>query len=733
MSYYDKSREVPQVPSNLNPHAWEMADLANQPPNGPQLTPHADTNPTVTPYLGLRARLSQVWLNRWTILLLLVLFRVVVLTGTVNDNLDEAKAKALSACTKVEDVGSAMASMPHYLSVGVNSLAADGISSAVRGMVSILMMILTGVEALIVFIINMYVGTYACLIGSFIHGGLDVATHVVEGATQTMNEGISAVTGTLTTDFKKFSDALNGIIDKVNQGTGGVLGGLGITFPTLPDITTYTKELGDIKFDSQEFVKDIVQLNKTIPTFAEAENFTKNAISVPFDLVKQQVNASFGAYVFDKSVFPVAQKQALSFCSNNSFLNDFFTTLFELVAKAKIIFIVVITILAIGSMFFFAYLEIRRWRRERQRARIFTEKGFDSMDVVYMASRPFTSGVGVRIAGWLRGTQRRYLWARWAVAYGTSLPALFVLSLAMAGFFSCLCQYLLLRSIQQQAPALATQVGDFANEVVTTLTDVSTNWSDSSNAVITKLQNDINHDVFGWVLNATTAVNDTLNTFDEEINKGITEVFNNTILMNTARDLVNCLVTRKIESIEQGLTWVHDNAHVTLPLFPNDTFSQGAAGSVKGDNDLTSFLATPSSVTTDEISSAVDHVVATLQNSIVQEALISTVLLFIYILVVLIGIIRALVGMAAQDKTRAEGGQRYLVNPPLQQQHRPPPPPPVATVSRQPTVQDEVEEEESPAYEDVVYAGTVPRGKVSAASRYPVDHKRKSSYPEFDH
>ncbi|KAK3680886.1 plasma membrane fusion protein PRM1 [Podospora appendiculata] len=731
MSYYEKSREVPQVPSNLNPHAWEMADLGNQPPNGPQLTPHTDTNPAVTPYLGLRARLSQVWLNRWTILLLLVLFRVVVLTGTVNDNLDEAKAKALSACTKVEDVGSAMASMPHYLSVGVNSLAADGISSAVHGMVNILMMILTGVEALIVFIINMYVGTYACLIGAFIHGGLDVATHVVEGATQSMNEGISAVTGPLTTDFGDFQNALNGIIDKVNQGAGSIIKGAGISLPTI-DITKYTKELGNIKFDDQQFVKDIVKLNQTLPTFAEAENFTKNAISIPFDLVKQKVNSSFGGYAFDKSVFPVAQKQALSFCSNNSFLNDFFTTLFELVAKTKIIFIVVIIILAIGSMFFFAYLEIRRWRRERQRARIFTEKGFDSMDVVYMASRPFTSGVGVKIAGWLRGTQRRYLWARWAVAYGTSLPALFVLSLAMAGFFSCLCQYLLLRSIQQQAPALATQVGDFANEVVGTLTEVSTNWSDSSNAVITKLQNDINDDVFGWVLNATTAVNDTLNTFDEEINKGITEVFNGTILMNTARDLINCLVTRKIESVEAGLTWVHDNAHVTLPLFPNDTFSQGASGSVKGDNDLTSFLATPSSVTTDEISSAVDHVVATLQNGIIQEALISTVLFFIYILVVLIGTIRALVGMAVQDKTRAEGGQRYLVNPPLQQHHRPPPPPPAAAASRQATVQDELEEE-SPAYEDVVYAGTVPRGKVSAASRYPPDHKRKSSHPELDH
>jgi hypothetical protein len=117
----DKFR-FPDLPSSLRSDSVELDDLRKH-----QAARLADTNPYIHPYLGLRARLSQIWINRWTILLLLVLVRVLLLIGSLNDNIGEAKLKALSACTKVEDIGSAMASMPHYLSVGVNDLSAKGI------------------------------------------------------------------------------------------------------------------------------------------------------------------------------------------------------------------------------------------------------------------------------------------------------------------------------------------------------------------------------------------------------------------------------------------------------------------------------------------------------------------------------------------------------------------------------------------------------------------------------
>jgi hypothetical protein len=637
----------PDVPASLQHDSFEMSEFDKQ---QPPLRPYADTAPEVTPYLGLRARLSQIWFNRWTVLLLLVLVRVLIALATLNEQIGDAKVKALSACTKVEDIGSAMASMPHYLSVGVNSLAADGISKSIHALVEVLMMILTGVEQLILFIINMYVGTYACLIAAFIHGGLDAAVGAVDGTVDAFNDNIGKITGEISSDIQSVQDL-------INKAFSTIKGIPGISVPKI-DITSRLDDLKNIQIDDTKFIGGLQQLNTSIPTFDQVENFTKEAISIPFDLIRNKLNNSFASYEFDKTVFPVAEKQGLSFCSDNSFLNDFFQSLFELAAKAKIAFIVVITILAIGAIFLMAWLEIRRWRRQQRHAYVFSKHGYDPMDVVYIASRAFTATFGIKLASRFSG--KRQLWARWAWAYATSLPALFVLSLAVAGFFSCMCQAILLRSLQKEAPALASQVGDFAGEVVGTLQNVSDNWARSANGVVTKFNTDINDELFGHVRNATAAVNNTLTTFEDEMNTAIDAVFKDTILYNTVKNVIRCLIGIKIDTVEAGLTWVHDHAHVNFPLFPNDTFSQGASDSIHGDSELTSFLATPASVTTDEISGAVDHVVKALRNSIIQEALISTMLLLVYVLIVLIGVLRAMAGMVGRDKTRGEGGQRYV-------------------------------------------------------------------------
>ncbi|KAK3370994.1 plasma membrane fusion protein PRM1 [Lasiosphaeria ovina] len=726
---HDYKRAQPSQPSQLNTNAWEMVDI-DGPSEKQRLPPppYPDTDPAVTPYLGLRARLSQVWFNRWTVLLVLVLIRMLILTGGLNDNLDNAKAQSLAACSKVEDVGSAVASMPHYLSVGVNNLAASGVNHAVSAMAQVIMMILTGVQELIFFIINMYVGTYVCLASALIHGGLELATAVVQEATDVMNSAISSITNGITKDIASVQDVIN----SASNGVSGVAGFFGSNIsPPKIDITSHLNDLKNIHIDGTKAVEGITSLNKTIPNFDQAENITKNAIGIPFNLVKQMVNASFSSYQFDRTVFPVAEKKALSFCSDNSFLNDFFNTLFELVNKAKIAFFVAIPILAILAMVAMGAIEVRRWRRERKRAKFFVEHGYDPMDIIYSASRPFTATLGIKLSSRLQG--RRKLWARWAMAYATSLPALFVLSLALAGLLSCFCQWIVLRLIEKEAPALASQVGDFAGDVVNTLQDVSTDWAVDANRVMVKTQNDINDDLFGWVLNATTAVNNTLNAFDDEISKGITTIFHGTPLEQPARDIVNCLITRKVETVQKGLTWVHDSAHITLPLFQNDTFSQGANDSVNGDSDLKSFLATPATVTTDELSGAVDKVVTALRNGIVQELLISLGLLLVYVIIVLSGVIRSLCGMMGPEKTRGEGGQRYgedmgqEANPYPENSH------PEDSHPENPFREGAYPDpssypEANPYEEDVVYAGTVPQGK-AGLGRYP-SHARKSSYPD---
>lgn len=615
----------------------------------------ADTAPYITPYLSLRSRLSQIWINRWTVLLLLVLVRVVLLIAQLRENISDARSKALSACSKVEDIGSAMASMPHYMSVGVNDLAATGIEKSVHGMVKILDLVVQGVEGIIIFYINFLVATYTCLLTALVHGSLEVVASVTEDATKAFNSLIDGASGEIEDIASGLKSAIDKLTDSIENSVFGKL------IPDIPAIN-FTKPIEKLKtfnLSTDGFVKDIQKLNDDLPTFEEVKNMTESAISTPFNLLRKALNESYGGYTFDKATFPLAQKQKLTFCSDNNGLNDFFQHLYKLVDKSRVTFIVILTLLAIAAMAPMAWLEIRRWRQQRKHAKLVSQNQFDPMDVAYISSRPSTATFGINLAARFKG--KKQILVRWCIAYATSPPALFVLSLALTGLFSCLCQVILLKAVQKEVPALTGKVGAFADNVVSNIEKVSVDWAGDANGVITGFNDDINRDVLGYVTNATGAVNNTLNTFLEKMEDGLEAAFNGTILHDPIKSILHCVIGLKIESVQKGLTWVHDHAHVEFPLFPNNTFSMGAKDSISGDSDLHSFLASPSSVTTDEVTGAVKHVTKWLRGNVVQEAFLSMGILLVYFIVVLIGVVRMLAGMCMPDRGRAGDGLRYVV------------------------------------------------------------------------
>ncbi|KAI0406251.1 hypothetical protein F4802DRAFT_106575 [Xylaria palmicola] len=671
---WKKKNEFPDVPPSLNPVAQDAFQMSSAEKASPEdfTSNHAPPAKLITPYLGLRSRLSQVWFNKWTVLILLVLVQFLFTLGSLNDNLAQAQVKALSACTKVEDVGSAFASMPHYLSVGVNQLTASSITHSVEALMAVVDMILTGIEQLILFVIGMMTDTYVCLTAMVVHGGLNASAVAVEKTTDALNKAIDGVADGIASsadDIQKVIDKIYDAADSVGNllprdenlvarglidgaalekiklevlGSAGNLVERGI-LPDKPDleksIVDKMNELKNVNIDTSGFVQGLDDLNNKIPTFDELKDLTKKAVSIPFDLIRKEINESYGDWKFDDKVFPVAQKEALSFCSDNDGLVKFFDGLFKIVYNAKIIAIVVLAILAVSVCIPMYILEKRRWRRQNELA----NHAVDIFDYGYMYSSPLGARAGLAISRKIGGTSEpRKIMTRWFISYSTSLPALFVLSLAFAGFFSCAWQGILLKTIENEVPALADQVGDFAENVVKSLTDVSQKWSDDANGVILSFSDEINNDILGKVTNGTSAVNNTLNTFMDEIDKGLNTAFGNTMFKDLAAEVVRCLLGLKVESVQKGLTWVHDHAHVNFPMFPNNIFSVGAGDSIKADSDLTTFLAKPGDVTTDEITDAVAHVTHWLHNQIIQQALVSTGLLLVYVVVVLLAMMRAM-------------------------------------------------------------------------------------------
>lgn len=606
----------------------EMRDY-HAPQDAPR--PTINQTPDFKPYLGLRARLSQIWINRWTVLLLLVLVRLLFAIASTDSSLVSARREALSACTQVENIGSSMASMPHYMAKGVNEMTASGIDKAVSGLMKMLEMSVTGVEEIVLFVIHMMTSTYLCLITLAVNGSLRAAVEIGTEINKKLNETIDEVTNDIGNSVKSVTDGIESILGKVNFALPS-----GFSKPTI-NLDDSINKLKALELPP-EMQQSLQKLNQSIPTFDEVQNFTDNIIRTPFEEIKKLIKG-METFEFNRTLLPIPQKEKLNFCSEGNSINEFFDDLIEMAYNARKIALGVLIAAAIIVCVPMAWLEVRRYRKMQARASLFAE-GHDGMDVVYLASHPTSSGIGLWF-GRRFGSARRQAIIRWAWAYATSVPMMFLLSLGIAGLFACLCQYILLKAIENKAPELTDQVADFAEKVVTSLDNASMSWSGGVNGVLGKLDNKINDDIFGWVNTSTTAVNNTLNVFVDKMSTTLNSTFAGTPLYEPIKEVLNCLIGLKIAGFQKGLTWVQDNAHISFPGVSNDTFSLGALAEKSGSDSAAQLLADPNGKAKDEITEAVDHVIETMMDGIEKEALISTAIILIWLFVAIGGYVYA--------------------------------------------------------------------------------------------
>lgn len=238
------------------------------------------TTPDLTPYLGLQARLSQIWFNRWTLLLFLVLVRLLLATRSLNSDMKSARREALSACTGVESMGSAMASMPAYMAAGVNEVAAMGIEAGVQALAKTMDLAITAVQEIVVFVVNLLTATYVCLITLAIQGSLGLVLDATEKITDFINSTLDKVLDGIDGDVQKFEDTINGLIS--GAGSISTVLGSGFVFPKLniPSLDG----LKNINIPT-EFDDKLQEIRDNIPTFEEVKKAANDAIRIPFQRI----------------------------------------------------------------------------------------------------------------------------------------------------------------------------------------------------------------------------------------------------------------------------------------------------------------------------------------------------------------------------------------------------------------------------------------------------------------
>jgi Mg2+ and Co2+ transporter CorA len=137
-----------------------------------------------------------------------------------------------------------MASMPHYMASSINDLTATSIEKAVTGLMTMLELVATAVEEIVLFVIHMMKSTYLCLIKLAVHGSMKAVTTFDSTASSSLQNTIFALRDSLT-DTSETLSTLSESIDTVKDKTNHVPGVHNPKLPTV-DLTNQIKRFKSI-------------------------------------------------------------------------------------------------------------------------------------------------------------------------------------------------------------------------------------------------------------------------------------------------------------------------------------------------------------------------------------------------------------------------------------------------------------------------------------------------------
>ncbi|KAK7205489.1 hypothetical protein BZA70DRAFT_160557 [Myxozyma melibiosi] len=575
-------------------------DSRRPPPNFPD-----GSGPT--PYLGPRDRLSLAWVNRWTIICLLVLVKLMISSNSMESSLDSARSETLTACGKVEVAGSSLISMPYYVSSGANALVASGVETAVSALVDALDLIIVAVEEIVVFAIELATSTYTCLITMAVTGVVDNVLNATESIVDFVNSTAVA-----------FNSDLSNVIDTFNSALANVEKGIEAVADLFTDNSTDFPVLSIPKFNisiSTSINSKLQSLEDDMPTFTDVQNATEYAIRYPFTKLRSVVNSSYSEYSFDRSILPVPSKESLAICKDDSAINDFFDELIALVKKLSKAAMIVLIIFALLAIIIMGYLDLLQWRSLRKRVFTLTralqrtDKNLDPIDSFQVASSHFAHYFGLLVTRPVQSLKTQAA-IRWLIAYITYPPALVALSLAVASIVGAIIQSCILAQVEARSPTLVSSFGNLTDQVVAVIENKGVEWANGTNEALASSETDINDDLFGWVLDATSSVNNTLNTFVDEMTSTLSDVFGGTPLYDPILDVLNCLLLLKIQGIESGLTWAYDHAHISLPRFNESVIIDAFASTNMTNSTSKAVSSSPSSSSNKLVSSDVSELAA---------------------------------------------------------------------------------------------------------------------------
>lgn len=522
------------------------------------------TAQSITPFIGLRARLSQIWFNRFSIVLLIISIKLILFRRNLKYSLGVAELYTKSSCQSMQSFMSNVISMPNTLAQTADMMLSDAMSHSITGIVSTFTLLITGLENLLVFALDIWIGTYACLIVSAIDGTASAAINATEvlvdfadNEAKQIGQDINDALGALTDAFDTMENIVSDVGDFFSGGQDSIKK-VNLTVAALQNFTipaTINTQLS--------------ALRRNLPTYDDVKNKTEAIISVPFDELKEKLKKVSNSIRFEVSPFDISPSKEVEFCSDSG-ITEFFIRLnkdIDFVFKVAISLTIVAALLWCIPM---AYHEYRHWIflndcAEEDRVFKKVEHHNKRLNSIIKSSSFYQTKVDILFTQLFDDTTKATL-ARWLLDYVFYDPMLTLLCVGLAGVLVSAIQYIILDLATRQAPVMINTIVKTTENADKMLETNIQLWVNRTNTAINSTQYEINQNLLGWIETGTSAINTTFNEFSTIMGSNLNKTFSGTPLEDPISTVMKCIIGNKITEIEKGLDWVHENSQIRFPL-----------------------------------------------------------------------------------------------------------------------------------------------------------------------
>lgn len=558
-----------------------------------------------TNYLQLGERLTQIWINKYTLILILAIIKLLFFSNSLKYALSSSESYILSNCSTIDKLYSNITNdTPHYLGLMGNYMIEKAMEETVKATLETLSLLVYASEELLTFVIDLYLGTYACLITSAVDGTVEVATNATEKIISSVNGTIHTIADELDDGLNDLSKVINKIIsaatkvedfftdDDDDDDTSSQVAKVNLTISALRNV-----------YIPSSINDKLEELSEKTPSFDTLKNSTKNKISVPFEYVRSEIKSINSTKLFSNTTLlyvpPITDvtSNGTGICSSNKEeIQDVYNNLTKAVRFITTTFTIIMAVLAVCVLIPVAYEEYRKWLKLQELKQQYVSKDayfeVDEMsDIstinessVYKSSDIISSYQAVfnrwqtRVANIfmylltlgnrLPQTSLQRAKLEWVLAYITSERALIVLGIGLLAVFVCICQLIMLSVLKSKIEKDNGSSFLIKGSNITssdTFNRDMTRWGTQTNSYINITESYINDEAFGWINKTTTSVNNTVSLMIYDIDETLADIFNGTLLYKPMRTVVKCVIEDKLYAVEKAMTWINEKAQVDIP------------------------------------------------------------------------------------------------------------------------------------------------------------------------